>query len=295
MKIVIVGSGGRLGAALVREYCEGNEVTAFTHADLDLAKPEAIATHLEHLDFDVLINCAALTNVDYCETHEAEAMRVNAQSVREMAEICASKNARLIHVSTDYVFDGEKKTPYVESDPAKAISVYGESKRRGEVEALRFSDKNLVARVSWVFGPDRPSFIDMILKRALESEEVAAIADKFSSPMFTLDAAELLRPFVNGEIAAGGLLHLCNTGECSWRQYGQHAIECAVAAGVPVKGKTVGALALTDMKNFVAKRPVYTVLSTEKLAKLTGQSPRSWQDAVEDYVTNYVARGLSKS
>ena len=284
MTILIIGSGGRLGAALARAYRAAHEVIGFTHGDLDLTSPESIREKIPPLDFDVLINCAALTNVDYCETHEAEAMRVNADAVRELAEICARKNARLIHISTDYVFDGEKRTPYVEEDEARAISIYGESKRRGEIAALAVSEKNLVVRVSWVFGPDRPSFIDLILKRALESDRVEAIADKFSSPMFTLDATELLRPFVSGDVSTGGLLHLCNTGACSWREYGQHAIDCAVAAGLPVKGRTVGALALADMKNFVAKRPVYTVLSTEKLARLTGIVPRNWQAAVEDFV-----------
>ncbi len=287
MRVAIVGSGGRLGAALARAYGGEHEVIGFTHADLDLAAADSIRENIQPLDFDTLINCAALTNVDYCETHEAEAMRINAEAVCELAEICAGKNARFIQISTDYVFDGEKATPYSEDDPAKAISIYGESKRLGEEEALAVSKRNLVARVAWVFGPDRPSFIDLILKRAQESEEVAAISDKMSAPTFTIDAAEWLRPFVTGEISDGGLLHLCNGGECSWRDYGQHAIDCALAAGWPIKGKSVGALALTDMKNFVARRPVYTVLSTEKLAGLTGQAPRNWQEAVDDYVRNY--------
>ena len=290
MKVAILGSGGRLGATLARAYGEKFSVIGFTHAGLDIASREQLFSKLDPLDFEVLVNCAAQTNVDRCESHPEEAMRLNADAVRDIAEICARKNARLIHLSTDYVFDGKKKSPYSETDEPSPLSVYGESKRRGEIAALEASGKNLVVRVSWVFGPDRPSFIDMILRRALESEQVAAIADKWSSPLFTLDAADLLQPFVAGEILEGGLLHLCNAGACSWREYGQHAIDIAIDAGLPIKGKTVGALALAEMKNFLAKRPVYTVLATEKLARLTGRAPRPWQDAVEDYVRNYFAK-----
>jgi dTDP-4-dehydrorhamnose reductase len=109
---------------------------------------------------------AALTHVDYCEDHRVEAMRLNADAPRVLAEICRKKHARFIHVSTDYVFDGEKRVPYTEEDPAHAISVYGESKRVGELHVLEANDHALVIRVSWVFGPDRPSFIDAILKKA---------------------------------------------------------------------------------------------------------------------------------
>src|SRR5438132_3385965 len=113
-------------------------------------------------------------------------MRVNAHAVRDIAEICARKKARMIHISTDYVFDGERASPYREEDEARPINVYGESKRRGEIALLNVSEKNLAVRVSWVFGPDRPSFIDSILQRAIDSENIAAIADKFSAPSYTL-------------------------------------------------------------------------------------------------------------
>ncbi len=291
LKIAILGSGGRLGAALARAYADEHEVIGFDHAKLDIGSAGQIDQALAPCSFDVLINSAALTNVDYCETHEEEAVRINADAVRQIAEICARKNARCIHISTDYVFDGEKTSPYCEKDDAKPISVYGESKRRGEIELLGVSEKNLAVRVSWVFGPDRPSFIDAILKRALESDHAEAIGDKFSAPTYTLDVAELLRPFLR-DISEGGLLHVCNTGECTWRDYGRFAIDCARAAGLPVRAQKVGSLKMAEMKAFVAKRPVYTVLATDKLARLTGKTPRSWQNAVEDYVANKVAPAL---
>jgi dTDP-4-dehydrorhamnose reductase len=287
-RIVIVGSGGRLGAALHRIYSGVYEVTGFNRHDLNLGSIEEIEGKLGGLTFDVLINCAALTNVDYCENHGQEALQINAHAVRAMAEVCARKKARCIHFSTDYVFDGKAHKPYLETDAALPLSIYGESKRIGEMELLEVSADNLAVRVSWVFGPDRPSFVDQILKQAATSDKAQAVGDKFAAPTFTLDVAAHLNPFLR-DVRHGGILHLSNTGECSWQQYGQFALDCAIAAGLPMKAATVSAQKLVDLKAFIARRPVYTVLSTQLLAKLTGHPPRSWQDAVEDYIFNYYA------
>jgi dTDP-4-dehydrorhamnose reductase len=289
VKIVIAGSGGRLGAALTRIYGASHEVAGLNRAALDLGSNDHIRQQLEPLPFDLLINCAALTNVDYCETHEEEAYQINAHAVREIAEICAAKKARCIHISTDYVFDGEKRSPYTEEDPANPISVYGRSKRAGEQELLKISELHLAVRVSWVFGPDRPSFLEMILKRAMEGTDVAAIGDKFSTPAYTHDLAEYLRPFLQ-EKPAGGLLHLCNAGECTWQEYGEHAVRCAIAAGMKLQAETVKSLKLDEMRNFVAKRPVYSVLDTSRFQSITGMTPRPWQAAVEEYVQSLAAQ-----
>lgn len=283
-RTIIVGSGGRLGSALLREWSNaGEEVIGFNHHQLDLANDSALRSTLEQLSFDVLVNCAALTNVDYCETHEEEAYRLNAEAVRTLAQICSAKAARCIHISTDYVFDGAKQTPYTEEDAAEPISIYGASKRAGELALLETSDKHLAVRVAWVFGPDRPSFVDQVLQRAREQERVEAISDKWAVPTYTLDAAELLRPFLRA-VPEGGLLHLSNSGECTWQEYGQFALDCAAEMGVPLKAREVGPLRMAALKAFVAKRPPYTVLSTEKLTRLTGREPRSWQQAVADHV-----------
>ena len=181
-RLVIVGAGGRLGAALAREYAAQFDVVGFNHAQLDLGAPEQMRATLGGLEFDALINTAAQTNVDRCETHQEEAFALNGDAPGVLAEICARKKARFIHISTDYVFDGEKREPYTEEDEARPISVYGESKRAGERRALEANERALVVRVSWVFGPDRPSFIDWALNQAREHEEVNAIADKWATP-----------------------------------------------------------------------------------------------------------------
>ncbi len=308
MKIVILGAGGRLGAALMREYREKLDITGFNHAQLDLTSLDEIRAKLGRLGFDVLINTAALTNVDLCEKEPEQAFRINAEAPRVLAEICRQKNAKLIHFSTDYVFDGDKAEPYGENDPARPISVYGESKRAGEEKVLAVDDKHLVVRVSWVFGPDRPSFVDGMIARARGDEQIAAVTDKFSTPTYTRDIAEMLQGIVAGVGDPGrtemrphdskdagvndpgysGILHFANGGGCSWQEYAQHALDCCHEFGVPLKARTVAPLKLSEMKNFIARRPVYTVLSTAKYASLTGSRPRPWRDAVADYLREFI-------
>src|SRR5436853_1352306 len=172
MEIVIIGAGGRLGAALMREYRRKFDVIGFDRAQLDLSNRDQIRERIDAASFDVLINTAAFTNVDLCETQRDRVFYINAEAPRVLAENCRDKDAKLIHFSTDYVFDGEKREPYTEEDPANPISVYGESKKAGEDKVLATQDRHLVVRVSWVFGPDRPSFIDAMIKRARETEQV---------------------------------------------------------------------------------------------------------------------------
>jgi dTDP-4-dehydrorhamnose reductase len=285
-KIVIIGSGGRLGAALMREYRDQFDVTGFNHLQLDLESLDEMRKKLCVIDFDVLINAAAFTKVDLCERERDQALRINAEAPCVFAEICQDKNARLVHFSTDYVFDGEKREPYTESDPANPISVYGESKRAGEKFVLQTGDRHLIVRVSWVFGPDRPSFIDGIIKRARESNYVDAIADKFSTPTYTRDIARMLPQFFELNVE-GGVLHFANSSECSWQEYAQWALDCCAGEGITLKAKTVGALKVADMKDWIARRPVYSVLSTANYSALTGDSPRAWRDAVADYIRHF--------
>lgn len=261
-------------------------------AELDLGQPEALRQTLDGAEFDVLVNCAALTNVDYCEQHPEEAHRINGDAVGTVAEACARKGARCIHISTDYVFDGAKREPYTEGDAAEPISHYGASKLAGERALLETSTDFLAVRVSWVFGPDRPSFIDQILIKARQDENAAAIADKWAVPTYTEDAAALLSPFLR-EQSLGGVLHLCNGGGCTWQEYGQHALDYAHSLGLPLRARTVAPLQMAELKAFVAKRPPYTVMSTAKLTELGGTGPRSWQEAVEAYIRDHLQERLA--
>jgi dTDP-4-dehydrorhamnose reductase len=302
MKIVIIGAGGRLGATLMREYQRKFEVAGLNHAQLDLSNRDQIRERVGTASFDVLINTAAFTNVDLCETQRDRAFHINAEAPRLLAEICRDKDAKLIHFSTDYVFDGEKREPYTEEDEANPISVYGESKRAGEENILAVKGRHLVVRVSWVFGPDRPSFIDGLIERAQENEHVDAIADKFSTPTYTMDITEMLGSILDGWSPRApasdgltarhlqGVLHFANTGECTWQEYGQWALDCCQRFGLALRTKTVGAIKLSDMTSWVARRPVYSVLSSAKYTELTGASPRAWRDAVADYIRRFYSK-----
>src|SRR5213595_3347701 len=286
--IIIIGANGRLGAALTREYQRPFSVKAFARNQLDLGKLDQVRSTLSEIEFDLLINCAALTNVDYCESNPDEAFLVNAEAPRLLAEICQRKSARLVHFSTDYVFDGKQHAPYTEEDIPAPLSVYGRSKLEGERRVLNISSNNLVVRLSWVFGPDKPSFIDQVIDRARERDVVTAVADKFSAPTFTIDVAGWLRLAV--EKNANGILHLANNGGCSWQEWAQYAIDVCRSLGIPLKTKRIGAVSLADMKNFVAQRPVHTVLSTAKFAALTGVKPRHWRAAVAEYITAHILK-----
>src|SRR5437899_1884683 len=214
MKIVILGAGGRLGAALLREYRDKFDVAGFNHTQLNLSDLGAVREKLRNTRFDILINAAGFTKVDLCETQPDLAFLINAEAPRVLARICGENSSRLIHFSTDYVFDGEKREPYTEEDKAAPISVYGESKLAGENNVVTAEGRNLVVRVSWVFGPDRPSFIDAMIKGAQERERVDAIADKFSAPTYTHDIAEMLPQFFERDVE-GGIVHFADSGQCS--------------------------------------------------------------------------------
>jgi dTDP-4-dehydrorhamnose reductase len=289
LKIVVIGSGGRLGAALAREWrASGGKVIGYDHAQLDIGNFRQVRERLEGLEFDVLVNCAAQTNVDRCEKEIEESFRLNSTAVAILADLCERKNARCVHISTDYVFEGNKSEPYTEEDEARPISIYGASKLGGERSLHAVSESHLAVRVSWVFGPDRPSFVDQILQRALEQENVAAIADKVAAPTYALDTARLLRPLLEPG-SVGGVIHLSNAGSCTWQEYGQYALDCAAAAGVALKARVVNPQNMADLKAFIARRPVNTAMSTRKLQAVTGLTPRPWQEAVEEYVRTHWA------
>ena len=289
-RILILGAGGRLGAALAREYAKDNTVEAFGRKEADLSVPDAVARLVTRSAPEVVINCAAMTNVDECETERQLAETVNSDAPRAIAEACSSLGARMIHISTDYVFSGTATKPYAEDDDTEPASWYGESKLRGECGVIAAGAGHAIVRVSWVFGPDRDSFVDKALQLALKGEPVRAVADKYSSPTYVMDVAAGLRPLL-GSGPAGGVYHLCNAGVCTWRDWAQQAIDAAVAAGIPIRTRTVEPLKLCDIAAMKAARPVYSAMLCEKLERLLGKPIRRWQDAVTEYVGLLVQLG----
>ncbi len=281
-RVLVLGAKGRLGAALVRKWSRSHTVIPLARPDLDVADSARLEHLLENTDYDAAVNCTGLTNVDRCESARDEAEAVNATAPAVMARDAARRGARLLHISTDYVFDGEKPTPYIETDDARPLGWYGATKLAGEQAVLDASPRHSVFRISWVFGPEKQSFVDMIVDRAAKNDRVEAIADKISCPTFTDDCADWLESFVDNDLA-GGLYHACNHGACTWQEYGQHALDC-VAATVLLRTRTVEPILLADMTAFVAPRPRLTPMDTSKLERTTGLKPRPWQDALAEYI-----------
>lgn len=282
-KLLVFGAGGRLGAALVRAYAAEWDVQALGRREADLADLDAVAGLVRREQPSAVVNCAAMTNVDACESDRDLARAVNADAAGAIARACTGCGARLVHISTDYVFSGKAREPYSEASAPEPISWYGETKLEGERQVLSAGHPHAVVRVSWVFGPDRDSFVDKALQTSLRGEPVKAVADKWSSPTYTLDVAEALRPLF-GPGAPGGIYHVCNRGTCTWRDWAEEGIKAAADLGLPVKTPTVDPLQLSDIKAMVAARPVYSPMTCQRIEKLLGRPLRPWQEAVRTYV-----------
>jgi dTDP-4-dehydrorhamnose reductase len=289
MKVVVTGTGGRLGAAVARHLRQRHRVVAYDRRAMDLSEPAQIEDHLLGLEFDVLINCAAVTSLDYCEQHPEEAAKVNAEAPALMANICRQRGARMIHISTDYVYDGTTPEPHSESHPTNPLGVYARSKKEGEDRVLEENPANIVARTAWVIGPDRKSFVDQIIDQAMKESECSAVADKFSSCSYSLDMAEQLERLM-GKPTATGLFNLCNEGTCSWLELGQTALDIVASLGWKLRCHMLRRVSVADMKQFLAPRPVHTSMDVSRLAAATGLRPRPWREALKDYLTTYYGK-----
>jgi dTDP-4-dehydrorhamnose reductase len=289
MRIIITGTGGRLGAAVARHLRDRHRVIAWDRKALDLRSPEQIADHFGGLEFDAVIHCAALTGVDYCEQHPEEAHAVNTAAPAQIARICHQRGARLIHISTDYVYDGRAPGLREESDACAPLGVYAQTKHAAELAVLATDPAFLVARASWIFGPDRAGFVDAIIQRAQKDPDCGAIADKWSTPSYSVDQAALLEALVLHP-GAGGVVNLGNAGACSWMEYGQAGLDLAHAAGIPLKCRVLTPQKCADLPGFLVGRPVHTAMDTTRLASLTGRDIRPWQEALADYIGTYYGR-----
>jgi dTDP-4-dehydrorhamnose reductase len=271
-RILVLGATGLVGQAVM---AAGGEVCLAPppgRRSFDLARPGDIRRLLEQIQPEVVINCAAFSNVDGCEGQPDLAWAVNAEAPRLMAEACAHLDCGLIHLSTDYVFDGAKGRPYLETDPVSPGSAYARSKLAGEEGALTAWPRTLVARVAWVFGPGRPTFVDMVVDRVRQGLPVYGARDMVGSPTYTGDLAPALLELA--ERGVSGLLHVVNQGRCSRHELGRRALALA--------GLDPEALAQVDMASldFKARRPGYTVLDTSRLAKVLGSPLPPWTDAL---------------
>lgn len=282
--ILILGATGGLGRALHRHFSAGYETTAWGRAELDLEKPDGIAPRLAAQEFDVLLNAAGMTSPDACEVQPERAFLANAVAPHILAEYCQTRGARMIHFSTDYVFSGEPRELWFETDETAPVNVYGRTKLAGEEAVLKASPSALVARVSWLFGPDKPSHPDTIIQKALQTDELSAVDDKVSVPTSNADICGWIEQLIVRHPTTCGVLHLCNSGIASWHSWAEAALTIAECLGVPVKTTRVQPVTLASLTQLKAPRPLMTVMSNARLQSLLGGEIRNWYDALEEYL-----------
>jgi dTDP-4-dehydrorhamnose reductase len=282
--ILVIGSNGRLGQALLRRWRTiGVHVQAIGRNEIDLANPAEIGTALAQHDFTVVINTAGLTDVDYCEANPEVAWNVNVAAPLAIAQCCEQRGARMVQLSTDYVFDGTGREPLTETAVTQPLSVYGRNKLESEHLVMAACPASLVLRVSWLFGIEKSSFPDRIVRQGMERFDITAVDDKWACPTFADDVADWLLALLG--TAETGVFHLANSGECTWLEYANEALSIAHELGLPMKATTARGHTMQGFPAFLAPRPAYSVLATERLRSVTGRVPRSWQSALRDYLT----------
>ena len=275
-KVAVIGSTGQLGTDLVDVLSESEhfDVVPLRHEDADCTDSDAVRKALFRTRPQIVVNCAASVRVDDCEDRADEAFQVNAIGALNIAKACAELDALCIYISSDYVFDGTKATPYVESDPANPINVYGTSKLAGEYLVRQAAPRWLIVRMASLFGKAGArgkggNFIETILAKARKGEPLQVVNDIRISPIYARDAAEALVKVIE----ADGVLHLTNGGACTWYEFAQQALDLA---GLRVSIDPVSSNGYPAR----ARRPANSVLeSTRFLVKL-----RSWQDALAAYM-----------
>jgi dTDP-4-dehydrorhamnose reductase len=276
-RVLITGARGQLGTDLTEQLEDRATVHALGHAELDIADFDAVARVVAELDPDVVFNCAAYHNVDLCETTEDQAFHINGAAVKRLAEACREHGAKLVHLSTNYVFDGRRDEPYGEDDTPAPRSVYAISKLAGEHAALAYGDGALVVRGAGLYGlhgsgQKGGNFVTRMLERARSGEQVRMVSDQRLQPTFTRDLATALIEAVDQD--ATGLLHLTASGACSWLEFTEaiYAI-----AGVDVEIEAVTTSGGVD-------RPLNGVLARTRADEMGLTPLRDWREALEDYM-----------
>jgi dTDP-4-dehydrorhamnose reductase len=273
MRVLLIGANGMLGKDLVREWT-GDELIPATSRDADIRKRQEVERLVAATRPEWIILTAAFTDVDGSERDPEAAFAVNAQGTENVAQVAQQYGAKVIYISTDYVFDGAGTRPYEPEDPIAPINVYGESKAGGE-KAIRENVSHwCIVRTSWLFGASGSSFPEKILKATETRPELAVVSDQVGSPTFTRDLAEAIRKLVHAD--ARGFVNVTNAGTCSWFEFAQEILRLAGKSN-PIKAiDTVQAAR-------AAKRPAYSVLSPAALHRL-GISLRDWRETIPPYL-----------
>ena len=299
MKILVTGSNGQLGSdlvpLLVKEGYDaaGVDITGFGASALDISDREKTLSAINLLRPEVIINCAAYTAVDRAEKEPDAALAVNRDGPANLADAAGEVNALLIHVSTDFVFDGSRNVPYDESRTADPLGVYGMSKLLGEREVVKRLPGHIIVRTSWLYGTHGHNFVKTILKHAGEREVLRVVYDQVGPPTNSFDLAGaiavMVKRYASG-FAPFGIYHYSNEGVASWYDFAVRIIEGAGSLGAKLRCTRVEPI-LTEEYPTPAKRPAYSVLDKKKVKETFGVSIPHWQDSLQNMLKELYGGG----
>jgi len=274
VKLLVTGAAGMLGRdVMLAAGNAGHQVVGYGHAELDVADAAAVSAKVEGERPDVVVNCAAWTDVDGAEEAEEEATRINGEGAGNVAAAAAAVGASVVYVGSDYVFDGSKGAPYVETDQTAPLSAYGRGKLAGE-EATRAANKrHFVVRSAWLFGAGGPNFVETMLRLAADHGEVLVVRDQVGSPTYTWHLAYGIVRLIEG--VEFGIHHMAAAGSCSWYEFAREIFEQA-----KVECKVMSAT--TEMLGRPAPRPAYSALVSQREHAI--ELP-AWQDGLAAYLS----------
>jgi dTDP-4-dehydrorhamnose reductase len=280
VRILLTGANGLLARAIRAQPESWAKLIPRSHSQLDITDREAIASELRQVRPDVVINCAAYSLVDAAESNAGHAYAVNCTGPLWLAEACTTRNIRLVQISTDYVFDGTKQSPYTEDDAVAPLNVYGRTKLASEMALRDVSPATLIVRTQWLFGAGGGNFVSSIVDRARLGEPLRVVNDQVGAPTYAFDLAAAILELIQRECI--GLVHVSNGGYASW-----YDVACAAisAAGLSVN---IAPCSTSDVQR-PARRPAYGVLDNARYIALTQRPLRDWREAIQDFLSPAVA------
>lgn len=278
MRILITGSKGMLGRELMEFLRPTYDVFGLDLPEFDLTKEEVACKAISSFLPNIVIHAAAYTDVDRSESEPEKAYEVNVVATRNVAKASSEVGAKIFYISTDYVFDGKKTSPYVETDVPAPLGVYAKTKYEGEM-ALMDACGGLgyvIIRTSWLFGPYGKNFVKTIIELAKKQDKLRVVNDQIGSPTYTLDLAQAIEKLF--EMTFRGVIHICNSGECSWWRFTKEILKYVGLEHVEVEPIT------TEELSRPAPRPKYSVLSSRKFERLTQHRMQPWPLALKNYL-----------
>ncbi|HEX4052903.1 MAG TPA: dTDP-4-dehydrorhamnose reductase [Tepidisphaeraceae bacterium] len=278
--ILITGGGGMLGHALADLLVSrGHRPVALTRNQLDIADPSALKKVFAAHNPTLVLNCAAHTKVDLCEQERKKADDINGYAVGNIASLCRSAGAGLVHVSTDFVFDGSLRRPYLVTDPVNPLSAYGKSKLLGEQELQKNAPRRwLIVRAAWVYGLHGANFPRAMVQAAQAGKPLTVVNDQFGSPTYTVDLAAAILDLLDS--GASGFWHVTNSGQTTWYDFAKAALE---VFNLRAEISSISSANWAQKRPTSAVRPGYSVLDLEALHRQIGRSMRPWRDALGDF------------